>query len=118
MSRRNERSWLFFLICFAFSVLLLSGGARLIGSRESEKAVPIQAQTIVRAAWISAPAPREETGAPQQRGQSVQRQETAAVPESPVPHRPEACDANGHVLKSRSYLRTVYQAFTLGDGFV
>lgn len=118
MAERSERSWLFFLICFVFGALLLSGGARLIGSHELENADPIQAGAPVRAAWVSAPAPREETGAPQQRGQSVQRQEMAVVPESPAPHRPAACDANGHVLESRSYWRTVYQAFALGDGFV
>ena len=117
MARRSERSLALLFVCFAFGCLLLGGGWRLIGTQGEENAMPGRATTLVRAALVSAPAPRAETGMTHPRAHSVQRHAKAPAPESlPLTARVR-CDANGNVLSSMTYLRTVYQAFTLGDGF-
>ena len=118
MSRRNERSIVFLLACFAFMCLLLSGGSRLIGTTEQEESLPERTDSLLRAAFVSAPAPKPEQGTLHQRERFVQRRASAPAAENPVLNLLAACDANGNVLKSRTYLREVYQAFVLGDGFV
>lgn len=118
MARKSERSLVFLLLGFAFVCLLLSGGSRLIGAQGEEEPAPVQAASLVRAAFVSAPAPRAETGAAQMREHSVQRHAQTPAPEPPVLSGLAACDANGNVLGSQPYLRTVYQSFVLGDGFV
>ena len=68
---------------------------------------------------LSAIAPREaeESAAPSPQ-EAVRRALHAELP-----HEREAetvcaqTDANGNVLREESYLRTVYRAFALGDGF-
>ena len=118
MARKSERSLVFLFICFAFVCLLLGGGSRLIGVQAEEEAMPEQAASLMRAAFVSAPAPQAETGTAHQREQVAQRHAQAPAPENRILNILAQCDANGNVLESLSYLRTVYQAFALGDGFV
>lgn len=118
MASRSERSLFFLLVCFAFIGLLLGGGSRLIGTQGEENAMPERPDSLVRAAFVSAPAPKAETGTSHPRVHSVQRHTQAPAPESLTLNTLAVCDANGNVLKGRSYLRAVYQAFALGDGFV
>ncbi|MGN0774037.1 MAG: hypothetical protein ACI4MP_09650 [Candidatus Ventricola sp.] len=118
MARKSERSLVFLLICFAFIGLLLSGGSRLISTRDGENAMPEQADSLVRAAFVSAPAPQAETGTAHPREHSVQRRASAPAPENLILNTLAVCDANGNVLEGQPYLRAVYQAFALGDGFV
>lgn len=118
MARRSGRSLIFLLLGFAFFCLLLSGGSRLIGAQGEEEPVSGQTASLVRAAFVSAPAPKAETGAAQQREQSVQRHAQAPAPQPPILSGLTECDANGNVLRGASYLHAVYQAFALGDGFV
>lgn len=118
MPRKSERSLVLLLICFAFVCLLLSGGSRLIGAQGEEESMPQQVNSLVQAAFVSAPAPIAETGTTQQREQCVQRHALTPAPERPIQTALAECDANGNVLKGQSYLHAVYQAFALGDGFV
>lgn len=118
MARRSERSLVFLLISFAFVCLLLSGGSRLIGAQGGKESMPQQGDSLVQAAFVSAPAPQAETGTAHPREHSVQRRASAPAPENRILNTLAVCDANGNVLEGQSYLRAVYQAFALGDGFV
>ena len=118
MARRSERSLVFLLISFAFVCLLLSGGSRLIGAQGGKESMPQQGNSLVQAAFVSAPAPIAETGATHQREHCVQRHAQTPAPERPILTAIAECDANGNVLKGQPYLHAVYQAFALGDGFV
>lgn len=118
MKRRGERSLVFLFICFAFVCLLISGGSRLIGGQSEERAGTERTDALMRAAFVSAPAPRAETEAAKPHEQLVQRRAAAPAPEGPILNTLAMCDANGNVLKGRTYMRAVYQAFVLGDGFV
>ena len=118
MTKRSERSLVLFAMIFVFACLLLSGGSRLIG-HEGE-AVPVQRAGVsgVSSAFSAAPAPLFEMGLePVHRAETI-RDARAEAPGSAAPAARVACDANGNVLSGKSYLRAVYQAFTLGDGFV
>lgn len=99
-----------------FVLLLLGGGRRLIGSQDAPQA-SVPRPALVRAAWVSAPATREETHHVGERAPATQRIGVMHAPENRTPVRRALSDANGNVLASRTYLRTVYQAFALGDGF-
>lgn len=118
MARRSGRSLVLLLAVFVFACLLLSGGSRLIGAQGEEESMPEQENVLVRAALVSAPAPKAETGSTHQREQSVQRRVQTPAPERRLLNLLAECDANGNVLKERTYLRAVYQAFALGDAFV
>lgn len=117
MQKRSGRA-LFLLLClFAFSCVLLSGAGRLIGSKTSQ---PDRSRAIaaVGATLRCAPAPQtEEPEAPGQAQRSGSRRETACLPAGLSPARAVCCDANGNILSGQSYLRTVYRAFALSDGF-
>lgn len=115
----NFRPVLFACVAVAFLCLLLSGASRLIGHTEAaQPALPISA---ARNAYLcSTPVSAQEAD-----GQSGR----STLPDSPWARRdpPRPCrlngmpaavrDANGNVLFSKTYLRAVYQAFSLGDGF-
>jgi len=118
MTKRSERSLVLFAVIFVFACLLLSGGSRLIGHTVED--VPVQMADVsrVRTAFSAAPAPLCEMGI-----EPIQKAETIRGTRSETPKGAAAaarviCDANGNVLTCRSYLHAVYQAFSLGDGFV
>ena len=117
MRKRSERSFVLFAMIFVFSCLLLSGGSRLIGHEEGEH-VQLEDVSPVRAAFSAAPAPQGEMGLAPSGGTEDRIAAKAKAPgRESMPAR-VVCDANGNVPSGASYLRAVYQAFSLGDGFV
>ena len=117
MQKRNGRT-LFLLMClFAFSCVLVSGAWRLIGC---ETPLPDSGRAIaaVGATLRCAPAPQmEEPGAPGQAQRGGSHRQAAGLTAGILPARVVCCDANGNILSAQSYLRTVYRAFALSDGF-
>lgn len=118
MRNRSERSLVLFAVIFVFACLLLSGGSRLIGHAGED--VPMQMADVsqVRSALSAAPAPLCEMGLEPIREAETIRDAGENAPEHDAPAVRVACDANGNVLGSDSYLHAVYQAFSLGDGFI
>ena len=118
MTKRSERSLMLFAVIFVFACLLLSGGSRLIGHAAED--VPVQMADVsrVRSALSAAPAPLCQMGLEPVRKKETIRDAGEKAPEHDAPAARVACDANGNVLGSDSYLHAVYQAFSLGDGFV
>lgn len=117
MTKKSGRSLLLWCMVFAFACLLLSGGGRLIAGGE-EPMIPARPAASVRAVLSSAPPVRAQTGALVR-----ERADSARMHAEPAPdHQTLTCsvtsDANGNVLMERTYMRAVYQAFTLDDGFV
>lgn len=119
MKRLDFRPALLSCIAVAFVCLLLSGASRLIGHSPAASACPppSAAQDVY---LCSAPASTQETDA--RSGRSLLPESPWARRDPPQPCRPGAMpaavrDANGNVLLSKTYVRAVYQAFALGDGF-
>lgn len=119
MKNRGFRS-LFWAVCvFVFACLLVSGAPRLVAVGGEElppvPAAPAQAYLCSAATVVSQPESRESCAA-----QGISRGECAAVL-SPRMTGSETlspgADSNGNVLQEASYLRSVHQAFALGDGF-
>lgn len=103
---------------FTFACLLLSGGSRLIAASD-DSIEPIQLSDSWFAASLTCPAPAyerliAETGT--QKNRSASAASVYLIVDKTVPAAPQT-DANGNVLLQQSYMRTVYQAFALGDGF-
>ena len=101
-----------------FACLLFSGGQRLIGSDTAREQVvlvqPVQAALCAAPAYAQGETDRAQSTSGEQRAQD------AAFPAAGSCAQPRDihADANGNVLASGvSYLRTVHQAFALGDGF-
>lgn len=113
-----------FLLCFsiAFAVLLLSGAPRLIAAsgEETDKADirmrPEQAYLCSGSVMETNTSEAEqiESNRFAQRGDAVQLYAAAGAPEGCTAN----ADANGNVLLRGNYMRSVYQVFALGDGFV
>ncbi|MBQ4264679.1 MAG: hypothetical protein IJB85_04125 [Clostridia bacterium] len=118
MEKKAERSIVLLAVLFVFACLLLSGGWRLIGTSCEASPDSVRQQMPVRAAITSMPAPCSELGAAPTRGQIALRFVAAPASENLNLSLCVLCDANGNVLAGKTYLHTVYQAFTLGDGFV
>ena len=117
MRKRSERSLVFFAVVFVFACLLLSGGSRLIG-HEGERPAPAVRVSFADAAFSAAPAPMGETGHDPARSPAAQRLTRLQRPDGPSRPVRVLSDANGNILRGSSYMKTVHQAFTLGDGFV
>ena len=116
MRKRGERCFVLLPLLIVFCCLLLSGGSRLIGC-EGEETVYVQPPAILRSALCSAPAQAEQTGCDPARDRADKLQSTAASMIHDEPDTYVCSDANGNVLRRQTYLRAVYQAFSLGDGF-
>ena len=116
MISRGFRALLMAVCATAFVCLLLSGATRLVASDGEAGASPALS---VRAA-LTAPSRQDEPDAAEAAQTSVRRGErvfeaaSLCAPAMPALRR----DANGNVLTRVSYLRAVYRAFSLGDGFV
>lgn len=116
MSFRGTRALLMAVCAMAFVCLLLSGATRLVASGEETGPAPMVG---VRAA-LTAPARQdgpdiaEDAQTPERRWERVVQAASLCASAAPALH----CDANGNVLTRESYLRAVYRAFSLGDGFV
>lgn len=102
----------FFALTFA--CVLLSGAGRLLGAQAQQPC-----ESLPAVVSLTAPAAREASESVFASGQESLRR----APEGEAPQEQPACapraltDANGNVLRGMSYLRTVYSAFALGDGF-
>ena len=119
MERSCVRSLLLSCALIAFSVLLAVGGPRLIGHAD-EYGADVTVSAIPLSAVISQAPQRaeEETGLSERPVFKLKRFAAALVqPDRRTPER-VVSDANGNVLRCDSYLHTVYQSFSLGDGFV
>lgn len=108
--------WVFSLCAFAFLCVALGGAPRLIAAGADGEPLPSAAPvkacltaadaSAVAASEADRPAPSREDALP------LQADRPDALSLARVRR-----DANGNVLAARSYLRAVYQAFALGDGF-
>ena len=116
MASRAMRALLMAVCAMAFVCLLLSGAPRLVAS--DAEAVSVS-EIGVRAA-LTAPARQDEPDTAASAQTPVRRGERAVQTVSLCASAAPAlrCDANGNVLTRESYLRAVYRAFSLGDGFV
>ena len=116
---REGRALLLGLCLAAFACALLHGVPRLIAGEPDAREAPRAA--VVRAALTAPATAQEETRPSDGAGLGMRRGERAAQAVGlgcPV-ETALARDANGNPLCDRgSYLRAVYRAFTLGDGFV
>jgi len=103
---------------FTFVCLLLSGSSRLIAGPD-DAVEPIRLSDSWFAASLTCPAAAHEQLIAENGTQKNRPLSAAAVRlmiDETVPSAPQT-DANGNVLLQQSYMRTVYQAFALGDGF-
>lgn len=114
-----------FLICFLFlfCCLVLTGGKRLIGNQYDENQASIPALNLIvdEAYLCSLPSINQETDKSNINHEKTlhSRLSLMAVDSVRGQRRPELqADANGNILGEKSYMRTVYQTFALGDGFV
>jgi len=114
---RNQARNALLALCLAlFACLLLSGAQRLIASGEDR---PSCATVTVQAYLCGAPADAAQADRQNDARARWEGRAAEAVQALADCAPGGACsDANGNVLTSAvSYLRTVYQAFVLGDGF-
>ena len=108
------------VILFAFSCLLLAGSQRLIASSDMPKNFT---DLSGREAWFcAAPTAEQEQQAGQQNDSRTNGEKRTAVASEQWKQQTETlsaqCDANGNVLPGGGrYMKAVYQAFPLGDGF-
>lgn len=102
------------LFALTFACVLLSGAGRLLGTQAQQ--APESLPALVS---LTAPAAREAVESVSAASQESLRRapEGEVPPEQPASAPRALTDANGNVLRGMSYLRTVYSAFALGDGF-
>lgn len=102
------------LFALTFACVLLSGAGRLL--RTQAQQAPESLPALVS---LTAPAAREAVESVSAASQkSLRRAPEGEAPQEQPASAPRALtDANGNVLRGMSYLRTVYSAFALGDGF-
>lgn len=118
MARKSERTILLFCMLFAFACLLLGGGWRLVGTQQEDDLIPARPYASIRAAFSAAQTGSQQSAAAVRRESAVQRMHSAIAPGHQVLTHPVQSDSNGNVLVGLSYMRAVYQAFVLDDGFV
>ena len=120
MKHREWRTVMFSLFVLAFSVLLLSGAPRLIAA-DAQEISPV-CERVVPAYLCSSSSAQNlaELDADTSR-RACAREEYAEIASSVASgmlNRLLIADANGNILAAVSYMRSVYQSFALGDGFV
>ena len=118
MARKSARSMLLFCMLFAFACLLLGGGWRLVGTAQEDDLIPARPYASIRASFSPAQA-RENERASVVKGEStVQRMHRMPAQDHQALNHLVPSDSNGNVLAAGTYMRAVYQAFALDDGFV
>ena len=117
MAKKSERSLLLWCMVFAFACLLLHGGGRLIAGSE-DPVIPLREAASIRAVLCDAPQQRPQTGAVTNKSALNRRMHAAPVQDHQAADHSVISDANGNVLAALTYMRAVYQAFALDDGFV
>ena len=118
MAKKSERSLLLFVMLFAFACLLLSGGWRLVAVGQPDDPIPVRPYTAIRAAISHAHPGVQESVSLARRAAHEQRMPSVPVQDHQVLNCSVPSDANGNVLAAGTYMRAVYQAFVLDDGFV
>lgn len=116
------RTFMLLMGMAVLSCILLCGAQRLVGRADEAPPIVPGSVSAKQAILVSAASCAQETGAQQGRTSCVRVDEVrqsaqlfSAAGNGLIARR----DANGNVLPGRgSYLRMVYQAFPLGDGFV
>ena len=113
--------WQKLLLSFAvitFSCLLISGGSRLIATPD-KPSLPIAPASSWMRASVSCPPQESHEQAFAQKTQTCR-----LLADAPVSHEEKIngvhlpyTDSNGNILRHASYMRAVYQAFALSDGF-
>lgn len=102
-----------------FAGLLVCGGSRLIAVSERN---PLPACKKMVVSYLSSAVSQSA----QMEGETASRRAEHSVKDAAmylVVHGQEGvqiaadCDSNGNVLRCGTYMRSVYQAFDLGDGF-
>ncbi len=120
MKSIRSRTYSGILILFAFACLLLAGSQRLIASSDEPREL---SDLSGREAWFcAAPTAVQEPQPGQQSDSRVGGEKSVAVVSEQWKQQAEAlstrCDSNGNVLPGNGrYMKAVYQAFPLGDGF-
>ena len=102
-----------------FACLLLSGAQRLIGC-QAQAGQPPAAVTAQACLCSVAPSYAQSSGEGTRAEAGAHRESADALPVGSLCVQPRGAraDANGNVIASGvSYLRSVHQAFALGDGF-
>jgi len=119
MKQLTLRSAAFFCFMFLFAVLLVGGWPRLIAQADQAadqavtmRLVParIDAQRVSFESASGAAVQHSHREKP-----ACDRQDASV--RGPQSHAAPCTDTNGNILFSVSYMRSVYQAFALGDGF-
>ena len=118
MARKSARSALLFGMLFAFACLLLSGGWRLVGTQQEDDLMPARPYASIRAAISAVQTCAQHSASAVRRESAVQRMHSAPAPDHQVLTCCVPSDSNGNVLAGGTYMRAVYQAFVLDDGFV
>ena len=118
MTRKCARAMLLACMLFAFACLMVSGGWRLVAGYGEGQLAQQRPYAQSRAEISSAPANPSQTVSPVQRESGVQRMHAAPAPENRTLISSAESDSNGNVLAAGTYMRAVYQAFALDDGFV
>ena len=118
MTRKCERKLLLACMLFAFACLILSGGWRLVAGQGGDDWAPVRPYAQIRAVLSAAPVQPSQTVSPVRREAGVLRMHAASAPESRTLIHGAESDSNGNVLAAGTYMRAVYQAFALDDGFV
>jgi len=118
MTKKSERSMLLACMLFVFVCLLLSGGWRLVGSQEEDNLIRPRTAVSVRAVLTSASRQQNPVGSVMRKGMDARRMHALSVPDHQELNHSVQSDANGNVLAGGTYMRAVYQAFALDDGFV
>ena len=118
MKNRSVRTLLFYASVFVFLCVLLSGGSRLIGHvDETTDPQPQRLPGSIPARLTAVQVSSAEEAWPQQNRQPQAKKVMISSSLIQAVNIPVLCDANGNVLGHRSYMREVYQVFSLGDGF-
>ena len=118
MEKRSGQTLVLLTMVFVFFGLLLSGGSNLIAGPAEENTMPDRPYSAICTVLSSAPASRAESGCAPRSGEAHMRLHAAPAPDHQELTHPVQSDANGNVLAAGTYMRAVYQAFVLDDGFV
>ena len=118
MTRKCSRALLLAGMLFAFACLMVSGGWRLVAGYGEGQLAADRPYAQIRAVISAAPAQPSQTVSPARREGGMQRMHIAPAPENRTLISSAESDSNGNVLAAGTYMRAVYQAFALDDGFV
>ena len=118
MTRKGERKLLFVCMVFVFACLIFSGGWRLVAGYGEDDLIPVRVDASIRAMISAAPVRLFQPALFVRRDSGMQRMHAQPVPVNQVLNHSVSSDSNGNVLAAGTYMRAVYQAFVLDDGFV